>query len=135
LEAGWSGGAIEKRVRGGRLHPLYAGVYRVGHGLINREGRWMAAVLASGPEAVLSHWSAATLWMIRPNSRSVIDITDPQKSRTWAGIKRHHKALPEDEITVEEGVPVTTVPRTIFDLSATEPVDTVVAMLKEAEYR
>ncbi|MGN6664857.1 MAG: type IV toxin-antitoxin system AbiEi family antitoxin domain-containing protein [Solirubrobacterales bacterium] len=49
-EAGWSEGAIQKRIRSGRLHPLHAGVYRVGHRLISSEGRWMAAVLASGPE-------------------------------------------------------------------------------------
>jgi len=95
----------------------------------------MAAVLAAGPEAVLSHWSAAALWMIRPTSRSAIDITTPQKSRSWAGIKRHHKALPIDEVTAKEGIPVTTVPRTIFDLAATEPVDVVESLLREAEYR
>ena len=95
----------------------------------------MAAVLASGPEAVLSHWSAAALWMIRPNSRSAIDVTTPGKSRSWDGIRRHHKALPDDEHTVEEGIPVTTVPRTILDLAATEPVDVVASLLREAEYR
>jgi len=95
----------------------------------------MAAVLASGPEAVLSHWSAAALWTIRPNSRSRIDITTPHKSRTWDGIRRHHKSLPADEVTVEDGIPVTSVPRTIFDLAATESIDVVKAMLREAEYR
>lgn len=134
VEAGWSTGAIEKRIWAGRLHPLYAGVYRVGHGLVHKEGRWMAAVLASGPDAVLSHWSAAALWAIRPNSRSPIDVTDPRKSRSWAGIRRHHKALPADEVTVKEGIPVTTVPRTIFDLAATEPADLIASVLKESEY-
>jgi very-short-patch-repair endonuclease len=94
----------------------------------------MAAVLASGPNAVLSHWSAAALWMIRPNSRSAIDITDPTKSRTWDGIRRHHKALPADEVTVEEGIPVTTVPRTIFDLAATEPAEVVESLIREMEF-
>jgi very-short-patch-repair endonuclease len=95
----------------------------------------MAAVLASGPNAVLSHWSAAALWMIRPNARSAIDVTTPHKSRSWDGIRRHHKALPPDEVTVKDGIPVTTVPRTIFDLAATEDVDTVAAMLSESEHR
>jgi len=94
----------------------------------------MAAVLATGPDAVLSHWSAAALWKIRPNSRSVIDVTTAHKSRTWDGIKRHHKGLPADEVTVREGIPVTSVPRTIFDLAATEDVDTVAAMLRESEH-
>jgi very-short-patch-repair endonuclease len=73
--------------------------------------------------------------MIRPNSRSVIDVTDPVKSRTWDGIRRHCKALPADEVTVREGISVTTVPRTIFDLAATEPLDVVKALLREAEFR
>jgi very-short-patch-repair endonuclease len=134
-EVGWSDGAIKNRIRRGRLHPLYAGVYRVGHGVVHREGRWKAAVLASGPDAVLSHYSAAALWMIRPSSRSIIDVTDPVKSRTWGGIHRHHKALPADEVTAKDGIPVTTVPRTIFDLAASEPLDVVKALLREAEFR
>jgi predicted transcriptional regulator of viral defense system len=98
------------------LHQLHAGIYLVGHQIVQREGRWMAAVLASGPEAVLSHRSAAALWAIRPNSRSVIDVTTQQKSRSWKGIRRHHSPLPADEVTIREGIPVTTVPRTIFQL-------------------
>jgi very-short-patch-repair endonuclease len=94
----------------------------------------MAAVLASGPDAVLSHWSAAALWMIRPNSRVVIDVTTPYKSRTWDGIRRHHKALPPDEVTVEEGIPVTSVPRTVLDLAATEPLDVVENLIREMEF-
>jgi very-short-patch-repair endonuclease len=118
----------------GRLHRLHAGVYLVGHQIIQREGRWMAAVLASGPEAVLSHWSAAALWAIRPNWRSIIDVTTPQKSRSWKGIRRHHSPLPADEVTVHEGIPVTTVPRTIFDLAAIESEDVVESLLREMEF-
>jgi very-short-patch-repair endonuclease len=95
----------------------------------------MAAVLASGSGAVLSHWSAAALWMIRPNSRSVIEVTTAHRSRSWKGIKRHVSLVPDDERVVEEGIPVTSVPRTIFDVAATEDVDTVSAVLREAEYR
>ena len=135
IEAGWSEGAIQKRIRSGRLHQLHAGVYLVGHRLISREGRWMAAVLASGPEAVLSHWSAAHLWMIRPNSRTIIDVTVPRKSTSTKGIRRHHSLLPADERTIEEGIPVTTVPRTILDLAATESADVVENLLREAEHR
>jgi len=94
----------------------------------------MAAVLTSGPDAVLSHWSAAALWMIRPNSRSVIDVTTPHKSRTWNGVRRHHKALPPDEVTLEEGIPVTGPCRTAFDLAATEPLDVVENLIREMEY-
>ncbi len=94
----------------------------------------MAAVLASGPEAALSHWSAAALWMIRPNSRTIIDVTVPHKSRSSKGIRRHHSPLPADEATVEEGIPVTTVPRTILDLAATSTADVVENLLRESEF-
>jgi very-short-patch-repair endonuclease len=73
--------------------------------------------------------------MIRPNSRSVIDVTAPRKGRSWAGIRRHHSPLLADEITVEEGVSVTSVPRTILDLAATEPTDVVENLLREQEHR
>jgi very-short-patch-repair endonuclease len=94
----------------------------------------MAAVLASGSDAVLSHWSAAALWGIRPTSRTTIDVTVPHDTRSSKVIRRHVTALPVDEVTVEERIPVTTVPRTIFDLAATEPLDVVKAMLREAEF-
>jgi very-short-patch-repair endonuclease len=95
----------------------------------------MGAVLASGPGAVLSHWSAAALWMIRPNSRSTIDVTASQKSRSWKGIRRHHSQLPADERTMEAGIPVTSVPRTILDLAATESVEAVEGLVREMEFR
>jgi very-short-patch-repair endonuclease len=135
LQLGMTEREIDYRLAIGRLHPIHQDVYSVGHLIVPREGRWLAAVLASGPHAVLSHWSAAALWMIRPNERSLIDVTTPHKSRSWNGIRRHHKALPPDEVTVEEGIPVTSVPRTIFDLAATEDLDVIVAMLRESEHR
>jgi very-short-patch-repair endonuclease len=135
LELGFGRRGIEQRIHSRRLNPLYPGVYAVGHRVIHREGRWMAAVLASGPDAVLSHWSAAALWMIRPNSRTRIDVTVPHRSRSSSAIRRHVSEVPADERTVEEGIPVTSVPRTIFDLAATEPTDVVEGLLRESEYR
>ena len=95
----------------------------------------MAAVLASGPEAVLSHWSAAAHWRIRANSRERIDVTVPHPTRSSPLVRRHVSQVPADERTVEEGIPVTTVPRTIFDLAATESADLVQNLLRESEYR
>jgi very-short-patch-repair endonuclease len=135
LEAGWSEGAIKKRIASGRLHRLHAGVYLVGHRLIQREGRWMAAVLASGPDAVLSHRSAAALWRIREDSRAAIDVTTPHRSRSWRHICRHVSPLPPDEVTRKDGIPVTTVPRTILDLAAIEPLASVKALIREMEFR
>jgi len=135
LEAGWSEGAVKKRIASGRLHRLHTGVYLVGHRLIQREGRWMAAVLASGPGAVLGHRSAAALWRIREDSRAAIDVTTPHRSRSWRHIRRHVSPLPADEVTVEDGIPVTTVPRTILDLAGTEPLDVIKALVREMEFR
>jgi very-short-patch-repair endonuclease len=134
LETGWSEKEIDGRMRTGRLHRLHAGVYAVGHEIVPREGRWLAALLASGPEAVLSHWSAAALWLIRPNSRRRIEVTVPHPSRSRGQIYRHVSAVPPDERTEAEEIPVTTVPRTILDLAATESSSVIESLLRESEY-
>jgi very-short-patch-repair endonuclease/predicted transcriptional regulator of viral defense system len=134
VELGVREDAIDARLRRKRLHRLHLGVYAVGHDVVSREGRWMAAVLACGPGAVLSHRSAAALWGIRPPSRGRTEVTVPTKSDSRGGIWRHSASLPADEVTVRDGIPVTTVPRTIFDLAATEPVTTVESALRESEY-
>ncbi len=95
----------------------------------------MAAVLASEPEAALSHYSAAALWRLRPTSRTTIDVTVPHATRSSKLIRRHVSHPPPDERTVKEGIPVTTAARTILDLAATEPLDVVKALLREMEYR
>ena len=94
----------------------------------------MAAVLASGPDALLSHHSAAALWGIRGYSGGSIHVTVPHKSTSTKRIRRHFSVVPEDERAVEEGIPVTSAHRTISDLAPHEDVDAVVAMVKEAEY-
>jgi very-short-patch-repair endonuclease len=94
----------------------------------------MAAVLASGPDALLSHQTAAALWGLRGYSGGAIHVTVPHKSASTKRIRRHFSVVPEDERTVHEGIPVTSVHRTILDLAAMASVDDVVAMIKEAEY-
>lgn len=127
-------GSLEKRVRSGRLHRLHRGVYAVGHRVLSQEGHWMAAVLFCGHGAVLSHRSAAALWRIRGIRRGPIAVTTPRKARSRGEIQRHFSVLPADEVTVERGIPVTTVPRTLFDLAATTSADEVEYGLREAEY-
>jgi very-short-patch-repair endonuclease len=134
MAAGFLKDAISVRLRRGRLYQVYAGVYAVvPRQLLSRQGLLMAAVLA-GPEALLSHQSAASLWGIRGYSGGVIHVTVPRKSTSTKRIRRHLSAVPEDERAVEEGIPVTSVHRTIFDLASYVSVDEVVAMIKEAEY-
>src|SRR5690242_15267625 len=67
--------AIEHRLENGRLHSVYRGIYAVGRPDVSREGRWMAAVLAAGPGAVLSHLSAATHWGIWPYGAVHAEVT------------------------------------------------------------
>lgn len=94
----------------------------------------MAAVLGSGPEALLSHQTAAALWGIRVYSGGAIHVAVPRKSASTKRIRRHFSLVPEDEQTIHEGIPVTSVHRTIFDLAAAVDLDGVAAMIKEAEY-
>src|ERR1700712_5488271 len=135
IELGIGEDAIEHRLRLRRLRRLHRGVYSVGHGALTRQGRWLAGVLSCGEGAVLSHWSAAELWGIRPGSREMIDVTLPRRSHKSPAIRRHYRLLSRDETTMEDGIPVTTVPRTIFDLAAAASVDVVENALREAEFR
>lgn len=135
LGLGASAKQIDHRVALRRLHPLHPGVYAVGHTVLTQHGRWMAAVLFCGPGAALSHWSAAALWGMRSVRGSTIDLTVPTKSKSLAGVRRHFSLLPPDEMTEYEGIPVTTVPRTIFDMAAASRPEAVESMLREAEYR
>jgi len=95
----------------------------------------MAGVLASGPDAVLSHYSAAALWGLRPTSRTTIVVTVPHATRSSKLIRRHVSHVPADERRVDERIPVTSVPRTILDLAATEPLDEVKRLLREMEFK
>jgi hypothetical protein len=77
--------AIDAWVRLGRLHVVHRGVYAVGHRVLRTEGRWLAAVLASGEGAVLGHRSAAAHWGLLATSAELIDVTAP---RSRAGAMR-----------------------------------------------
>ncbi len=109
---------IAGRREHGVLLRLHAGVYAVGHRALTVEGRWMGAVLACGPGAVLSHRTAGQLWGIVPRSGLTPEVTRPASFRERPGIRAHQAVLPPDEVEVEAGIPVTSVARTLFDLAA-----------------
>jgi hypothetical protein len=91
-------------------------VYAVGHSVQTRHGPAMAAVLACGPEAVLSHVSAAQLWGLRRSGRAEIDVTVPGHRAGCRGIRvRRVNRLHREDWTLCERIPVTTVPRTLLD--------------------
>ena len=120
MQLGLSKSAVHKRCAIGRLHRIHLGVYSlVPKALLTREGHWMAAVLACGPGAVLSHRNAAALHGLRPTARAKIDVTVPGRScRSRTGIDVHRSiSLTEADVTIVNGIPCTTVARTLFDLS------------------
>lgn len=109
--------AVRHRVASGRLHRLHRGVYT--QGTPTERGRWMAAVLAGGAGALLSHRSAAALWGVRPDARARVDVTVlGSTGRACAGIDVHSGALVEtSDIDSCEGIPCTSLARTLLDLA------------------
>ncbi|MFL5826655.1 MAG: DUF559 domain-containing protein [Thermoleophilaceae bacterium] len=115
--AGLSKDEVYKRVRVGRLHRLYQGVYAVGHTALPPKGFLIAAVYACGEGAVLSHRNAAELWDLRRTSRGDIDVTvvsrgrKPRKGMTLHQVRRLHRA----DWTIRDRIPVTSLARTFLD--------------------
>jgi very-short-patch-repair endonuclease len=133
LEAGVTSRAIRHRVSRQRLHVVHRGVYAYGRKALTTDGRRIAAVLAAGDSAVLSHRSAAALWELRPSG--TLELTSAGDLRLRPGIRVHHLPLPADEVTCVRAIPVTTVPRTLFDLAAVLPRAQVERAMNEAEVR
>jgi putative AbiEi antitoxin of type IV toxin-antitoxin system/uncharacterized protein DUF559 len=125
---------IRDRLASGRLHRLYRGVYSVGHTIIPREGRWLAAVMGCGDGAALSHRSAASLWGIRPSAAARIDITVPRTSgvRSSPAFVVHRPRRPA-ETTRLDGIPVTTPGQTLADLAMALPRRQLEKALEMAE--
>jgi hypothetical protein len=104
----------------GRLHRIHQGVYSITpRELLSRRGHYMAAVLACGGDAVLSHRSAAELHGLRATARSRIEVTVPGRvRRNRAGLQVHRSTtLTAADVTTVDGIPVTTVARTLADLA------------------
>jgi Protein of unknown function (DUF559) len=135
LAAGFSADEVRGRLRCGRLHRLHGGVYAVGHRVLSAEGRLMAAVLAAGPQGVLSHRSAAQLWGLLPPWHGAVEVTRARKSRQRPRIRVHFFPLPSDEVDAVDAIPVTSAFRTIFDLAAVARPREVERAFHEAEVR
>jgi len=132
LTLGLSRRMVGHRLRSGRLHPLHRGVYAVGHRHLTREARLIAAVLAGGRGAVLSHRSAAAHWNLLSPS-STVEIAVRGRAVSLQGVRIHRNRLRRDEVTVHRGIPVTTVPRTQLDLAAVAARHVVAKAFHEAE--
>jgi len=120
-DIGLSAQHIAYRIEVGRLIRVHRGVYAVGHPVLTREGRWMAAVLTCGELAVLSHGDAAAHWELTPARGARIHVTTPSRGGRAPdrGRIRLHRVgtLTADETTLHAGIPVTTPSRTLLDLA------------------
>jgi very-short-patch-repair endonuclease len=119
LQLGFTPSAIEHRLACGRLRRLHRGIFAVGYSEISRYGRWMAAVLACGRDALLSHQSAAELWGIRSPQSGPIEVMLPgPRKRRASGLIIHRRTVlsPRDR-RARHGIPVTFPARTLVDLA------------------
>jgi very-short-patch-repair endonuclease len=135
LALGMDRGAIAQRLKCGRLHRVHSGVYGVGHLVLSKEGRYMSAVLAAGPDALLVQRSAAAHWEIQRSQSARIDVAAPRRMRSRGLVIRHHTLYMPDEVTTHRGIPVTTVHRTLFDLASVVPRRQLERAMNEAEVR
>lgn len=125
---------IKRWISAGRLHPIHRGVYAVSHRRLPLQGWWMAAVLFGGDGAALSHRCAGAHWsLISWGGRA--EITVPTRRRGPAEIALHRRGLSADEVTVHEGIAVTTVARTLFDLATVLRPEQLLNAVNEAEER
>jgi putative AbiEi antitoxin of type IV toxin-antitoxin system/uncharacterized protein DUF559 len=126
--------AVQQRASVGRLRRLHRGVYAVGHGALGSEGRRLAAVLACGPGAVLSHRSAAAHWGLLATQASLIDVTAPRGRHGGQGIRLNRsRSLDARDTTDHEGIPITKVPRTLLDLAASVRSDRLERALAQVQ--
>jgi predicted transcriptional regulator of viral defense system len=122
LERGFTRHQIQQRIRMGWLVVVHPGVYRVGSGRVTHRGRWLAAVLACGSDAVLSHLSAAALWRLIAPVVGPVHVTTQNQTRRRRGIIAHRtRSFGPSEVTREHGIPVTSPSRTLVDLAAVVP--------------
>ena len=137
IRLGFSPKAIKHRVGTGRLHPVVRGVYAVGRPRLNREGRWLAAVLACGPGAALSHRSAAALWRFGKEHEDYIDVSVRRASEARIrGIRCHRRpTLPPSAITVRLNIPLTQPVQTFLDLATVTGPKGLERAINEADKR
>jgi very-short-patch-repair endonuclease/predicted transcriptional regulator of viral defense system len=134
IDLGFSRRWIERRIAIGRLHRLWRGVYAVGRPHVTHEGRCMAAVLACGPGAVLSHMSAAALWGIVPRipALEVSVLTGARRRPEGITVHRRH-GLASDEVTTCHSIPVTSPIRTLIDIAARVDREPLEAAINQAD--
>ena len=135
LDARLSHSAISRRVARGNLHRKYPGVYAIGHTALSQEGEWLAGVFAGGEGAALGHLAAARLleaWRYRV---ALIHIVVPRKLRPRGLVRFHKSRLHPDDVTVVNRIPVTTMARTLVDLTGELTKWELTNIIHEAAFR
>jgi very-short-patch-repair endonuclease/predicted transcriptional regulator of viral defense system len=132
--AGISPAAASRRRKRGLLHRVHLGVDAVGHTALSREARCLAAVFAAGEGSALDDRAAADLWRIRRGRPAPITVVSPRRVRIKGVVVHHCNRLDPRDVTIRNGIPVTTVSRTIVDLAETETVERLTNMMYEAAY-
>jgi predicted transcriptional regulator of viral defense system len=126
--------AIAYRAKTGRLHRIHPGVYAVGHRILALKGQYMAAALAAGDGAAISHRSAAQLHGLLAATTARIDVSSPRRLKPTRAIRPHQtRTLAPRDVTTVDGIPVTTVARTLLDLVAVAPQRHVERAIDQAE--
>lgn len=118
----------------GHLHRLHHGVYAVGHTNLSLQGRCLAGVLASGPRALLSHFSAAWLQGLLATEPVPVHVTTPVPRKGRGSLRLHHsRTLGEADRALAAGIPVTSVARTSLDLAPLVRFRSLRRVLRRAE--
>jgi predicted transcriptional regulator of viral defense system len=126
--------AAQRRAQAGKVRRVHRGVYAVGGAVLPREGRWLAAVMACGPAAVLSHVSAAVHWNLLQYEPARPEVTAPASRKGAPGIRLHRShSLDAQDTTNHQGIPTTTVHRTLLDIAAQVPSHHLERALAQAE--
>jgi very-short-patch-repair endonuclease len=134
LSLGISRAAIETRLLRGSLYLKHLGVYSVGRRQLSQRGEWMAAVLACGDEALLGYWDAMALHRLLEKRRPEIHVIGRRSRHHRPGIVVHRpRSIHPDDRTIVDGIPVTSVARTLVDLAAVAAPRVVERASDEAE--
>lgn len=131
---GYSRPAIARRVADHWLRPVHRGVYTTSHTPLRFVGHCMAAVLACGPDALVSHHAAFALWELRPTPQGRIDVTAPVRRR-HAGVRCHVSAVPAVDRAEIDGIPVTALARTALDYAESSSPRQLRAALEAGQRR
>jgi len=131
--AGFTDTRITRWTQAGRLHRLHHGIYAVGHRALGVEGRLFAALLYAGPDALLSHATAAWWWMLWERTPVRIHVSAAGRRPSTRTVRVHHPRHLDG--TRHRGLPVTTPARTLLDLAAVSSGADLRKAIAEAEYR